>query len=215
MYNTILFDLDGTLTDPGLGITNSVLYALEQLGYPLPPRESLYKFIGPPLLDSFQAYYGMTPEQAEEAVRLFRVYFAETGIMENSLYPGIPEVLDTLQKAGRRLILATSKPQGFAERILEHFDLRKYFDQVVGATMDAERSQKHQVIAYAIETYGVTAAEAVMVGDRKHDVLGAKKNGMACIGVLFGYGDAPELNEAGAIALAADPQELLRLLEQN
>lgn len=215
MYNTILFDLDGTLTDPGLGITNSVLYALEQLGYPLPPRESLYKFIGPPLLDSFQAYYGMTPEQAEEAVRLFRVYFAETGIMENSLYPGIPEVLDKLQKQGRRLILATSKPQGFAERILEHFDLRKYFDQVVGATMDAERSQKHQVIAYAMETYGVTAEEAVMVGDRKHDVLGAKKNGMACIGVLFGYGDAPELNEAGAIALAADPQELLRLLEQN
>lgn len=214
MYQTILFDLDGTLTDPGLGITNSVLYALERLGYPLPPREALYKFIGPPLLDSFQRYYGMTETQAMEAIRLFRVYFSQTGILENQVYPGIPALLEELRQSGRQLIIATSKPQAFADRILQHFDLRKYFSQVAGATMDEKRTQKHEVIAYALDAFAISKDHAVMVGDREHDVLGAKKNGLPCIGVLFGYGNASELSNAGAIALAESPEALSVLLRE-
>lgn len=208
MYETVLFDLDGTLTDSGLGITNSAMYGLEQMGWPVPPREELYKFIGPPLLDTYQEQYGMTPEQAQEAVRHFRVYFADKGILENEVYDGIPEALERLRKAGKRLVLATSKPEAFARRIMAHFGLDRFVPQIAGATMDPSRSQKHQVIAYALKEFDIDPARAVMVGDRRHDVQGAKENGLPCIGVSFGFGSREELETAGAVAVVDSPAQL-------
>lgn len=212
MYQTILFDLDGTLTDPGIGITNSVMYALEQLEYEIPPREKLYKFIGPPLYESFREFYGMPQEQADEAVRLFRVYFAEHGIHENDLYDGIIEMLQQLKNAGKRLVLATSKPEEFAKIIMHRFELDTYVPEIAGASMGKERSKKGQVIAYALEQFGIDPATAVMVGDREHDILGGKENGLPGIGVTYGYGNRQELESAGAIAAVDTPEQLTTLL---
>lgn len=212
MYDTILFDLDGTLTDPGLGITNSVMYALEQLGIAVPERQELYKFIGPPLHESFETYYGMSPEGAQEAVRLFRVYFADRGIRENKLYPGVPEMLETLHRAGKRLVLATSKPEKWAKLIMAEFGLDVWVPQIAGATMGTDRSKKGQVIAYALKEFGIDPASAVMVGDREHDILGGKENGLPGVGVTFGYGSREELMRAGAAAVADSPAELTKIL---
>ena len=212
-YDTVLFDLDGTLTDPGEGITNSVAYALRQFGIENTDRTQLYKFIGPPLKQSFMQYYGFSDQQAEEAVAQYRVYFAPKGLFENKVYPGVPQLLAQLRAKGYKLLLATSKPEGFAVQILEHFGLLEYFDVAAGATMDGSRVAKADVIAYALQKAGVTdRTRAVMVGDRLHDVEGAKAQGLACIGVLYGYGDAAELTAAGAAHLAATPAEVLQYL---
>lgn len=212
MYQTILFDLDGTLTDPGMGITNSVMYALEKLGYECPERQELYKFIGPPLHDSFQMYYGMDTQQTDEAVRLFREYFARQGIKENQIYPGIMEMLRALHDAGRHLVLATSKPEQWARIIMADFGMDVYVLDIAGATMTRERNKKGLVIAYALEAFGVDPATAVMVGDREHDILGGKENGLPGIGVTYGYGNREELECAGAVAVADTPEELTKLL---
>ena len=212
MYQTILFDLDGTLTDPVMGITNAVMYALEKMGRHVPERKELHRFIGPPLLDSFEGYCGMSPEEAEEAVRLYRVYFPEKGIFENEVYAGIPEMLAALRAAGKRLVLATSKPEKFARIIMAHFGLDAYVPEIAGATFDTSRSKKGQVIAYALETFGIDPATAVMVGDREHDMFGGKENGLPGVGVTYGYGDRPELENAGAVAVADSPEELLEIL---
>lgn len=212
MTETILFDLDGTLTDPGLGITNAAMYALKELGYPVPEREALYAFIGPPLHDSFSKYYGMTPAQAEQAVALFRVYFKKQGIHENQLFPGIPEMLEALRRAGKRLVLATSKPEEFARETMAYFGLDRYVPELAGATMGTERSTKGDVIAYALERFQIDPSTAVMVGDREYDILGAKENGLPAIGVSFGYGSRDELGQAGAIAIADSPAALTKLL---
>lgn len=212
MYQTILFDLDGTLTDPGLGITNSVMYALEKMGYAVPPRKELYKFIGPPLHDSFREYYGMTDEQAEEAVRQYRVWFADRGLYENEVYAGIPEMLEALTGAGKRLVLATSKPEKFAKIIMAHFGLDKWVPQIAGSTFGTDRSKKGQVIAYALKEFAIDPASAVMVGDREHDIFGGKENSLPGVGVTFGYGDRAELESAGAVAVAESPAELLEIL---
>lgn len=213
MYDCVLFDLDGTLTDPGEGITNSVAYALRQYGIEVPDRTALYKFIGPPLKDSFMEYYGFSAAQAEEAVAHYRDYFAPKGMLENRVYPGVPELLAAVRASGRRVLLATSKPEAFAVKILEHFGLAQYFDGTCGASMDSSRSSKAAVVAYALAQAGVTdPRRAVMVGDRLHDVEGAVANGLDCIGVLYGYGDAAELTAAGARYLAATPGEVLRYL---
>lgn len=212
MYQTILFDLDGTLTDPGMGITNSVMYALEKLGYERPERQELYKFIGPPLHDSFQMYYGMDTQQTDEAVRLFREYFARQGIKENQIYPGIMEMLRALHDAGRHLVLATSKPEQWARIIMADFGMDVYVPDIAGATMTRERNKKGLVIAYALEAFGVDPATAVMVGDREHDILGGKENGLPGIGVTYGYGDREELEHAGAVAVADTPEKLTKLL---
>ena len=212
-YDTVLFDLDGTLTDPGEGITNSVAYALRQFGIENTDRTQLYKFIGPPLKESFIKYYGFSDQQAKEAVAQYRVYFAPKGLFENKVYPGVPQLLAQLRAKGYKLLLATSKPEGFAVQILEHFGLLEYFDVAAGATMDGSRVAKADVIAYALQKAGVTdRTRAVMVGDRLHDVEGAKAQGLACIGVLYGYGDAAELTAAGAAHLAATPAEVLQYL---
>lgn len=213
-YRTILFDLDGTLTDPGLGITNSVMYALDRFGIHESDRTKLYPFIGPPLWDSFMRFYGMSRDQAEEAVRVYREYYGDRGLLENSVYPGIPQMLAALKAQGKTLAVATSKPEGFSRQILDHFELSQYFDRIAGASMDRSRSRKADVIRYALEGLSADPATTVMVGDREHDVLGAKELGLPCVGVLYGYGDRPELEAAGAAAIAADPVELLALLSR-
>lgn len=213
MYGTILFDLDGTLTDPGVGITNSVAYALEKMNVPVPPRAELYKFIGPPLHDAFMRFFGFSSEEATRAIEYYREYYRDRGIFENHVYDGIPETLAALRAAGRTLIVATSKPEQFAVRILEHFELAEMFDHIVGATMDGARSKKADVIAEALLRCGSPdVSDCVMVGDREHDVIGAATHGMSCIGVLFGYGSEDELRGAGAVELAEDAQILTALL---
>lgn len=212
MYETILFDLDGTLTDPGMGITNSVMYALKEMGYPVPQRRELYKFIGPPLHDSFSQFYGMSEEQAAEAVRQYRVYYRDKGIFENGVYEGVPEMLETLKNAGKRLVLATSKPEEFAKIIMAHYGLDKWVRSIAGATMDKARDTKGKVIAYALEGFDIDPAAAVMVGDREHDIIGGKENGLPGIGVTFGYGSREELLDAGAVAVADSPAGLTKIL---
>lgn len=213
MYQYVLFDLDGTLSDPGVGITNSVAYALSSFGIEVADRRTLYPFIGPPLLDSFAKYYGMNEQDAQEALAQYRVYFRDRGIFENELYPKTVWLLEELKRAGVNLVLATSKPEEFAEQILSHFNIRRYFDVVAGASMDECRSKKSDVIAYALQKAGITDKRAaIMVGDHPHDVQGARENALPSIGVLWGYGSESELLEAGATHLAQDMQALLALL---
>lgn len=213
MYNTVLFDLDGTLTDPGEGITNSVAYALKKWNIQVEDRSTLYKFIGPPLQDSFTEYYGLSEEDSWKSVEYFREYFRDRGIFENVVYPGIPELLKTLKDSGRKVIVATSKPEHFAVQILEHFGLAQYFDFVAGASMDEVRVKKADIIDYALESCGITELSSVlMVGDREHDVFGAKKIGVDCIGVLFGYGSRQELTAAGATYIAETVEDILKFV---
>ncbi len=209
----ILFDLDGTLTDPGLGITKSVQYALRTYGIEEPDLTRLYPFIGPPLKDSFMKYYGFPESRAKEAIGRYREYFTARGMFENQVNDGIEEMLAALQKAGKSLLVATSKPEEFAVQILKHFDLYRYFDFVGGASMDEIRVAKGEVIRYTLEKAGIACrSEALMVGDREHDVLGARENGLDCVGVLFGYGSRKELEEVGAFRIAETVKELSELL---
>jgi phosphoglycolate phosphatase len=209
----ILFDLDGTLTDPAVGITRSVDHALGFFGIRTADLRELRKFIGPPLKDSFMRYYGFDKAKAQLAVEKYREYFSKTGIYENELIEGIDELLARLAQNGRKLILATSKPKVFADIILEHFGLMKYFSLVCGSELDGTRVKKDEVIAYALEMAGITDLDsAVMIGDREHDAIGARKVGIDCIGVLFGYGSREELKDAGATMLAGTVSELEALL---
>jgi len=213
MLRYALFDLDGTLTDPGPGITNCVRYALEKFDIHPKNREELYPYIGPPLTFSFQEYHGLTAVQAEQALLYYRERFSVKGLYENEVYPGIPEMLQDLKNRGVILIVATSKPEEFTVRILEHFDLAKYFDFVGGNTLDEKRPTKEAVISYIKENYPAISSEnAVMVGDRKYDVIGAKAHGLPSVGVLYGYGSREELAEAGADFLAITPSELEKIL---
>lgn len=212
MYGCILFDLDGTLTDPWEGITRSVQYALRAMGVEVSDRRELTRFIGPPLRQSFGAFYGLSPARAEEAVARYREYFADKGIFENAVYPGIPALLAALGECGATLLLATSKPTVYAARILAHFALEGFFSGVYGSELDGTRSDKAEVIALALKEGGVDPRRAVMVGDREHDIVGAAKNGMASVGVLYGYGDRAELEAVGAGRIAATVDELQTLL---
>lgn len=209
MYDVILFDLDGTLTDSGLGITNSVAYALKKYGIEVTDRTELYKFIGPPLRESFEKYYGFSAKEAEKAVEYYREYYVDKGIFENTVYFGIEDLLKEIRNSGKRAIVATSKPQVFAKRILEHFGLADYFEQITGASLDETRTKKDEVIAYVLETCDIPdRSRVLMVGDREHDILGAKKNGIDSLGVLFGYGDYTESKEAGASYIAETVKDI-------
>ncbi len=210
----ILFDLDGTLTDPGLGITNSVAYALDRFGITVTDRTTLYKFIGPPLVDSFMEYYGFSEEQAKEAVTVYREYFSTKGWAENTVYEGIENLLSVLTEAGKTLLVATSKPQIFAEKILSHFGLDKYFTHICGVALQAPRGySKADVIREALSAARVTdLSTAVMIGDRHHDIDGAKAVGIASIGVLYGYGDREEHEAAGADMIVESVAELQEAL---
>ena len=214
MNHIILFDLDGTLTDPKEGITKSVQHALQAYGINEPDLDKLCPFIGPPLSDSFKEYYGFSEAQAREAIGYFHEYFTKQGMFENKVYPGIREMLTRLKDAGLTLAVATSKPEPFAIQILEHFDLLSYFTLVGGADMEEIRVRKGDVIAYTLDRLGTTPEESkvIMVGDRKHDVEGAKKTGLSVVGVLYGYGSREELQDAGADYLCETPGEVAELL---
>ncbi len=212
-FKYILFDLDGTLTDPALGITNSVKYALEKFGITVNDRRELYKFIGPPLINAFMEHYGFEHNKAEKALEYYREYFSVKGIFENSVYDGAKEMLLCLRENGKKIILTTSKPEPYAKQILEHFGIDGYFDFVAGATMDETRNQKPQVIEYALKECQISDTEnAVMVGDRKYDIEGAHIFNIKAVGVLFGYGSVQELENAKADFLVNDINELLEIL---
>ena len=212
-YKTILFDLDGTLTDSAPGILNSVCHACRRLGLEVPDEATLRRFLGPPLPSSFRDYLHLSETDVARAVDAFREYYPEKGIFENEVFPGIPELLHDLKKSGKTVVMATSKPEVFARRIMEHFALADCFDAICGATIDETRTEKAEVVAYALQTAGITDRQnAVMVGDREHDVKGAARNGLPCIGVLYGYGNAEELMAAGAVALAPTVEDLRTLL---
>ena len=216
MYKYILFDLDGTLTDPAIGITNGVMYALEKYGIKVSDRKELYCFIGPPLVDAFMKYYGFSEADAKQAVVYYREFFRNTGIYENRVYDGVEEMLKSLKNSGKTLILATSKPEEFAEIVLNHFNLRQYFDCVVGATFDGTLNYKSDVIRVALDRGQVSNInDAVMVGDRHHDIEGAKQNNLKSVGVLYGFGDRQELENAKADFIAKTPKELLKILTEN
>lgn len=210
MYKYYLFDLDGTITDPGEGITNSVAYALDHFGIHVEDKTTLYPFIGPPLMDSFQRFYGFSEEDADLAVKTYREYYKVKGVHQNLLYPGITEVLKSLKAQGKTVALATSKPEPFARQILKHFGLDRYFDFIGGATLDVSRSKKADVIAYVLDTLQVEdKSQVLMIGDRLHDVVGAKENGLAAMGVLYGYGCLQEFIETGADYVAEKPEDIL------
>ncbi len=212
-YTLILFDLDGTLTDPKPGITRAVRYALSRYGISVTDLETLTPFIGPPLHHAFTRYYGFDVRQARQAVNYYREYFADTGLYENAVYPGIPSLLDRLRSAGRRLIIATSKPTIYAQRIVDHFGLGAYFTQVVGSDLDLTRTDKAQIIGDILNGYpDVAREETVMVGDREHDIIGARAHHLDTIGVTYGYGSLAELRAAGVTAIAGSVEELADLL---
>lgn len=212
MKKTILFDLDGTLTDSGEGIINCVIYALERFGLSIPPREELRYFVGPPLHESF-IKQGVPPERAEEAVAVYRERYVPTGMFENAPYPGVREMLEELKNEGCTLYVASSKPEWMCIEILKHFDLDKYFEQICGATMDTSRTNKEAVIAYLLELNG-HQDRMIMVGDTKFDVIGAKSHGIPAIGVNWGYGTVEEMQEAGAAGIACNMKALLDMLKQ-
>jgi phosphoglycolate phosphatase len=212
-YTTVLFDLDGTLTDPKIGITNCIRYALIKLGAfdekTAPTADELTWCIGPPLRASFKRILQTdSDEQAEQALALYRERFAPIGLFENELYPCIKELLADLKAAGACIVLATSKPQVYATRILQHFDLAQYFAAVFGAELDGTRDKKSELIAYALAQKGFDPRHAVMIGDRDVDVLGAHAHGIGAIGVSYGYGGRDELMLAQADVIAADVDEL-------
>ena len=212
-YKYALFDLDGTLTDPAPGITNCIMYALRKFGITPPPREELYKFIGPPLLYSFKEYCGFSEKDAELAVAYYRERFSDVGLFENEIYPGIRELLSELCENGTKVVLATSKPDVYSKRILEHFDIDKYFYFLAANTLTESRPEKSDVIAYAIESCKIKApAEAVMVGDRKYDILGGKMFGLVTVGTSYGFGGREELLSAGADGIADTVDELRTLI---
>ena len=216
MFTTILFDLDGTLTDPKPGITKSVQYALAHFGIEEEDLDTLEPFIGPPLQDSFREFYGMDEKQAWEAVEKYRERFAQVGWSENALYPGIDGMLARLKASGCLLGVASSKPEYFVKKILDHFHVAQYFDVALGSEMDGSRSKKEEVIREALLRLGVETGFSregtVMVGDRLFDVEGAREMGLPCIGVSFGYAAPGELEESGAVQIADSVEELERIL---
>jgi len=196
-----------------IGITRSVQYALSFFGIKVLNLEELCPFIGPPLKDSFKELYHFTDEQASLALKKYREYFAAKGMFENNVYEGIEEFLQSQVNKGRTIMIATSKPETFAKQILEHFKLDHYFSFIGGATLDGIRSTKTDVIKYVLESNQITdLSGAIMIGDRKHDIIGAKNNGISSIGVLYGYGDKAELEKAEADYIVADIKELTSML---
>lgn len=209
----ILLDLDGTLTDPGAGIAGCIQYALAKLGRPVPANSELLRFIGPPLLDSLRDLLDTNDAAyVEQALCLYRERYSTVGLFENRVYPGIPSALETLRQRGDTLFVATSKPELYAQRIIEHFGLAGYFQRVLGSELDGARSDKTSLIAHALEQEKLVRGDTVMVGDRSHDAIGALANGILPVGVLWGYGDEQELTAAQCKLLLRTPAELTQLV---
>ena len=213
MYQYLMFDLDGTLTDPREGITRSVQYALRHMGIEETDLTKLEPFIGPPLLESFTEYYGFSKEQAKEAVEYYREYFRVTGVYQNRLFDGVPELLADLKSHGKVIATASSKPEPFVRLILEHFHVDAYFDHICGGSMDESRLSKEDVIEELLCSRMRLPKEewkhVLMIGDRRHDVEGAAKFGIPCLGLSMGFAAEGELEKAGAV-LVVDSMEEIR-----
>lgn len=210
-FDTLLFDLDGTLTDSTEGIVRCLEYALERMGYDIP--EDTNKFLGPPLYRSFAEFCGMNEEQVNEAVRIFRERYSTVGLFENRVYDGVPEMLKRLRDGGKRIMVATSKPEVYAVRIFDRFGLSQFFEIVGGANINGTRNDKDEVIEYVLEKAGISDRSSVlMIGDRRQDVVGAHKTGLKCMGILWGFGSIEELTEAGADFIAETPEKAADML---
>lgn len=209
---TCLIDLDGTLTDPKAGITGCIQYALEKLNQHVPTKDELEFAIGPPLCDTFLELAGGDPERASQGLDYYRERFGTVGMFENEVYPGIHDCLTALKKAGLQLFICTSKPHFYAKQIAAHFQFDHFFDHIHGSEMNGDRVIKGELIEYIIKTEGIDPAKTVMIGDRKHDILGAKRSYIKTIGVLYGYGSKEELTEAGADLFAENPFDLISLV---
>lgn len=211
MYKAILFDLDGTLTESGEGITKSVQYALEKLGKPEPDLESLKVFVGPPLLEQFMKYADLDEETARQAVTFYRERYSVTGIFENRPYPGVEEMLAGLKKKGYILAVSSSKPEYFVKKILDHFELTEYFTEIVGSEMNGGRTGKSEVIEETLCRLHMENKrdQVLMVGDREHDILGARKSGLSCLAVSYGYGSREELEAAKPVQIVDSALEIL------
>lgn len=208
-YKSVLFDLDGTLTDSGPGIRHAVQHALKKFGIEENDASALNRFIGPPLYDSFMRFYGIPQEKAKFGEEYFREYYRDKGIYENSVYDGITECLERLKFGGAALFIATSKPDFMAKQVVSHFGIDKYFECISGADIEHGICAKSDVISRLLESRGdISADSCVMVGDREHDVLGAASFGIPCIGVLWGYGSVEEFRKSGAACIVNTPQEL-------
>ncbi|HFF3183820.1 TPA: HAD family hydrolase [Bacillus cereus] len=221
MYKTFLFDLDGTLTDPKEGIVNSVLYALKKVGIEEVHISELDSFIGPPIQQSFVERYNMSEGEVERAVFYFREYLKQRGLFENNVYEGILKLLQQLKSSGNRIFVATSKPTVFAKQVIEHFQLTNYFEDIIGSNLDGTRIKKEEIIAHILQkneelNEELNKEEMIMIGDRKHDIIGANQNGIASIGVLYGYGCEKELTEVSATYIVKDVEELYHFcVEKN
>lgn len=210
----ILFDLDGTLTDPFLGITRSVAYSLKSFGIEVDDLETLKPFIGPPLDVSFREYYHMDEAQSWKAVEKYREYFSKKGLFENKVYEGMEDFLQSLLNMDMKLYVCTSKPEVFAKEILDHFSLTPYFTGIYGATLDGSLKNKGDVIAHCIKQEQLNIQDCMMVGDRQHDIVGAHQNQIPCIGVLYGYGSSEEFQEYHCDYIAKDLIELKKIIEE-
>lgn len=216
MYSCILFDLDGTLSDPHEGIFRCFRLGLAHVGLEEPDDQKLRAVIGPPLFDSYTQLYGLTPERAQQAIAAYRAEYAVRGYCENQLYPGIADLLRRLCESGRTVVLATSKPEEPTRDVLRHFGIAQYFHFVAAASMDARRSHKDAVIDYALQNLpGIPREQMVMIGDRQYDLLGAQRHGLDGIGVLYGYGSREELQACPHVYLASSPADLTRYLFQE
>lgn len=216
MFKYILFDLDGTLTDAAPGITNSIKYVLNKFGISEPDEHKLRACLGPPLITSLTEFFGLTEEDALKGVEYYREYFRPYEIFENEVYTGIPQLLKKLKEQDKTLIVATSKPEPFAVQIIEHFKMDKYFDFIAGSNLDNTRSKKADVIRYVLDSVNISdCSAAVMIGDRKHDIIGAKETGLRSIGVLYGYAAVNELEQAGADFIAKTPEDIFGIINSN
>lgn len=213
-FDSFFWDLDGTLTESSPGIINSVKYALERFGINETDEEKLKLFVGPPLMFSFQEFYGFSKEDARKAMNIYREYFGEKGLFENSVYKGIKETLNELKLLGKRLFVATAKPEIYMTRILDKFELTDFFEDACGSDLEETRSEKSKVIEYTINKNNLSeeqkSGKILMIGDRKYDIIGAHKNNLKCAGVLWGYGSKEELSENGADFLVENPEDFLR-----
>lgn len=212
-YDTCFFDLDGTIVDSSIGITNSVIYSLKKYNIIPPEREELYAFIGPPLRESYAKYYGFDEEACQKAIMYYREYYQEKGIYENRVYEGLEYTLKALKEKGKHLVVATSKPEPFAKKILEYFHLADYFDYIAGMELGGGRALKVEVIEYALQACRIqNRSDVIMIGDRMQDVNGAKLAGIDCIGVLYGFGSREELENAGASYIVEKPCDILEIV---